>query len=87
MEPHNQKAYFPPVIVVALNNQPARGLVDTGCSITLIHSRMVSSSRGCSRVVAFDGRDVSCRGYADVKLNVGGHCLSVCAVVVDCLLP
>ena len=72
---------------MAVNNQPVRGLVDTGCSTTLVHSKLVPKCSGSSTVVAFDGKTVNCEGYALVNLAVGGQCLPIQVVVVDCLLP
>ena len=46
-----------PVIEVHVNGQSARGLVDTGCTTTMIREQLAGEGKGRSIVAAFDGRE------------------------------
>lgn len=75
-----------PIINVGLNGNVVSGLVDTGCSMSMVKGCFVTSWEGESRVVAFDGRSVSCRGEGNVSLDVGGRILNVKVLVMDKLV-
>ncbi|KAK7082128.1 hypothetical protein SK128_023974, partial [Halocaridina rubra] len=54
-----------------VEDKEARSLVDTECSITILASRLVKSSRGTCAFVTFDGRKVNCKRISEVELLVG----------------
>ena len=64
----------------------ARGLVDTGCTTTLVSSQLVADCKGESYISAFDGREVKCRGTCWVNLVVAGIPLNVKVVVTDSMI-
>ena len=74
-----------PIVTVRVGARPVgvKALVDTGCSVTILASHLVSISSGASVVVAFDGRKVECQGTTDVELWVSDRPVKVRAVVAD----
>ena len=55
--------YWPlPIIEVMVNNTVMTTLVDTGCTTTLINSRLMSGCSRCGTVKAVGGRDIKCKG-------------------------
>ena len=75
-----------PVIEVVLGGGKVRALVDTGCSAAVVKTSLVDSWEGKSRMTAFDGREVECRGISWVDLEVAGRLVGVRAVVVDSIV-
>ena len=75
-----------PIIDVLIGNKPARGLVDTGCSTSVVHSRYVPQCRGEIYISAFDGSQIKCKGADWVKLGVNSEGVTVRAVVSDQLV-
>lgn len=75
-----------PVIDVLIGNQPARGLVDTACTTSVVHSSYVPQCRGETYVIAFNGGIIKCKGSAWVKLYVSGECVTIRVVVADQLV-
>lgn len=75
-----------PIIDILIGNKPVRGLVDTGCSTSVVHSRHVPQCRGEIYIHAFDGSQIKCKGADWVKLRVNGKDVTVRAVVSDQLV-
>ena len=75
-----------PVIEVHVNGQSARGLVDTGCTTTMIRERLAGEGKGRSIVAAFDGREVKCRGMKKVRLEIGEEKMDREVTVVETMV-
>ena len=45
-----------PVVLVSVNGRLANALVDTGCTTTMVHDRLVDGAKGNAVMVSFDGR-------------------------------
>ena len=61
-----------------------KGLVDTGCTTTLVHSRIVKDYVGnVNYVTAFDGSAVRCTGNFNLVMVVSGVPIEINAIVVD----
>ena len=76
-----------PVIDVVVDGKPARALVDTGCTLTMVGAdRARGARRGSTAVLAFDGREVMCLGYSKIHLEVGGERVVQDVRVVDQLV-
>lgn len=78
--------YALPIIDILIGNKPVRGLVDTGCSTSVVHSRHVPQCRGEIYIHAFDGSQIKCKGADWVKLRMNGKDVTVRAVVSDQLV-
>ena len=66
---------------------PARALVDSGCSQSIISRRFVRDVKPFgSKVIAVDGSTVSC-GEAFVEVRVDGQVVSLLCLVMDKLIP
>ena len=64
-----------------------RALVDTGCSTTVLASRLVPKCAGKeSGLMAVDGREIACEGEGNVDLTVQGIHLSVKAIILRRLI-
>ena len=63
-----------------------QALVDSGCSTTVVATRLIGEWEGKSSLVAFDGREVECRGMGWVQLRVDGVPLSARVIVADSIL-
>ena len=63
-----------------------KGLVDSGCTTTVVSSRLIPDCKGKSFMTAFDGREVECRGSHWIELVVNGKPVKVKAVVTDKLI-
>ena len=77
----------PPKVEVIIEGERVRDLVDTGCTTTMVRTRLVTGWSGSSRVVAFDGRGVKCRGMSNVNLELDGQELNLKVIVTDRLVP
>ena len=65
--------YWPlPIIEVVVDNTVMTALVDTGCTTTLINSRLMSGCSTCGTVKVVDGRDIKCKGARQVEIKVHG---------------
>lgn len=64
-------------------NCSARGLVDTGCTKTIVHSKLVDGCTGETFIGVFDGSQVKCKGSTVVHLVIDNRPLSLHAVVSD----
>ena len=61
-----------PVVDLTVSGKGVKGLVDTGCSRTIIRASLTKNWFGRSSVRAFDGLATECRGFAWVDLCVDG---------------
>ena len=75
-----------PVISVGLGGKEVRALVDTGCTGVVVREQLAGRVEGTSRMTAFDGRVVECRGTSWVDLTVVGAPVRVFATVVDSIV-
>ena len=79
--------YWPlPIIEVVVNNMVMTTLVDTGCTTTLINSRLMSGCSRCSTLKAVDGRDIKCKGARQVEIKVSGVHVQVGAILNNCII-
>ena len=72
-----------PVVQVMVNGRLVHALVDTGCTTTMVHDNLVNGATGEAVMVAFDGREVVCKGLALVNLQVGEKVISHEVTVVE----
>ena len=72
-----------PVVQVMVNGRLAHALVDTGCTTTMVHDKLVDSAKGEAVMVAFDGREVVCKGMMWVNLQIGEKVISQEVTVVE----
>ena len=82
----NVKAHSLPIIYLKVNDCSVRGLIDSGCTRTIVHSRLVVGCEGETFVSAFDGRQVKCKGHTVVQVVINNKRLSVRAVVSDMMI-
>jgi transposase InsO family protein/ribonuclease HI len=75
------------VIDAVVNGWCVRALVDTGCSKSIVASKLSGVCQGACTVIAVDGSRVRCRGETVVPIAVGGAILRVNCVVAEKLLP
>ena len=75
-----------PLIELQLNGRFVCGLVDTGCTVSLVRDDLVSDCYGGGHVVAFDGQYVNSEDYSHVELSINGQSCSLDAVIVHTLL-
>ncbi|XP_068233538.1 uncharacterized protein [Palaemon carinicauda] len=75
-----------PIIDVWIGNLTAKGLVDTGCSTFVVHSKFVPCCKGEVYISAFDGSHIKCKVADCVELGVNGECVTVRAVVSNQLV-
>ena len=66
-----------------MNNTGMTALVDTGCTTTLINSRLMSGCGRCGTVKAVDGRDLKCKGARQVEIKVCGVRVKVEAILMN----
>ena len=71
---------------VILEGRLTKALVDTGCSKTIVTSRLAGFGGSRSSVIAVDGSRVQCLGQATVSLVVVGEILRVSCIVAKRLL-
>ena len=74
------------LVKVGIDGKECVGLVDTGCSQTIVSSRLLSSTNNPKRIVAVDGRVVRCEGEMDCSLIVSGIRVKVKCVILKNLL-
>ena len=72
-----------PVVQVSVNGRLVNALVDTGCTTTMVHDRLVDGAKGKAVMVAFDGREVACRGMTQIDLGIGERLVSHEVTVVE----
>ncbi|XP_068224113.1 uncharacterized protein [Palaemon carinicauda] len=63
-----------------------QGLVDTGCSTSVLHSKFVPRCKGEVYTSAFDGSHIKCKVADCVELGVNGKCVTVRTVVSNQLV-
>ena len=76
------------MIDINIGDNCVRRLVDTGCTITVVHSKYVPHCKGGRNfyVKAFNGSQIMCRGTGEVEIVVDGVSVVVVAVVSDQLV-
>ncbi|KAF2349269.1 Reverse transcriptase RNA-dependent DNA polymerase, partial [Trinorchestia longiramus] len=62
-----------PIVEVSMSKELAMALVDTGCTMTVVHSRYVAQFDGEASISAFDGQKVECKVVNRVKIVVKGR--------------
>lgn len=78
-----------PCVNLVVNNVPSVGLVDTGCTNTLLPHRMASLMRKEVRrevgeqIKLLDGSNVQCLGRTEVLLNWGGMEVAIVCLVIE----
>ena len=72
-----------PLIDVAVDKKRCRAMVDTGCTTSLVTSRLVARWTGESTMVAIDGHVVRCKGVSEVSLDIGNDHVVTTVTVVD----
>ena len=76
-----------PIVDITIDGRPARALLDTGCSRTVIATWISGvTARGKQEIVAVDGSRVTCAGTATVVLHVCGKVVRAGCVVVNRLI-
>ena len=69
---------------ITVNGRPARALLDTGCSRTVLATWVSGAvERGEQEIVSVDGSRVTCVGTATVALEVCGKVARADCVVVN----
>ena len=76
-----------PMVDVVISGKKVRGLLDTGCSNTIVKANLVKDWDGASYVKTFDGRTTKCVGYAWVDVNLSGFKVRVKVIGAENLLP
>ena len=77
------KLHGVPVVACDVDGRSFKAMVDTGCTMSVVKSNVVTSWYGESRMVAVDGHSVRCRGVANVSLTVAGTQVKLVVTVVD----
>lgn len=72
-----------PIIDILVNGEKGRALVDTGCTSSMVRHQLVKVCEGETAMMAFDGREVRCRGTSEVELVVGDETLVQRVTVVE----
>ena len=62
-----------------------KALVDSGCFVSIVHSRLLRNCSGESRLLAFNGTEVKCRGKTRMEVIVGDMKITINAIVSDSL--
>ena len=77
-----------PVIPVKFGSEILQGLVDTGCTTTVVRTQLVTADHtgGVSAITSFDGRKVNCKGTHWMDLEVGKMPVKVKAIVADSII-
>ena len=74
------------MIDACINGNTVRALVDTGCTNSMLKFGFVGSVRHPSKIVAFDGREVNCKGKAAIEVKVGDEVIDVDVIIVEDML-
>ena len=74
------------MIDIQVNGKRARGLIDTGCSHTIIRSDLAVGFKGPSKVKTFNGQVIQCIGSVHVSIDVRGTSIRTNAIGAKCLL-
>ena len=51
-----------PKVLVDIDGIKVQGLVDTGCTTTVVDSTLLKYIEGKSEIMAFDGKTIECKG-------------------------
>ena len=71
-----------PRVNVLVNGQPARALIDSGCTQTLVGPTIqTGKAYGLKRIMTADGRMINCEGETPVVLTLAGKTIEVLCVV------
>ena len=71
-----------PCVKVELNGRELIGLVDTGCTTSMVRADLLNTWYGKSNMIAFDGSTVQCLGQSHVKVLVDGEIIETTFMVV-----
>ncbi|XP_068240111.1 uncharacterized protein [Palaemon carinicauda] len=75
-----------PIIDVWIGNETAKGLIDTGCSTSVVLFKFLPHCKGEVYISVFDGSHIKCKVTYCVELGVNGKCVTVRAVVSNQLV-
>ena len=75
-----------PVIEVAVGGQRRLALVDTGCLTSMVRRKVTTGDGLEASVLAFDGREVKCYGYDQMRVGIGEKEVDVRMRVIETLL-
>ena len=75
-----------PVVEVKVNGRQALGLVDSGCSRSMVRRRRPGTVAAETSALAFDGREVRCYGHDTVELVIGEMTINASVRVIDTLV-
>ena len=65
-----------------MNGQPARALIDSGCTQTLVGPAVqTGKAHGLKRIMTANGRMMNCEGEIPVVLSLAGKTIEVLCVV------
>ena len=73
-------------IDLLLNGVQCCGLVDTGCSQTIVSSRLLKSGGQPRDILAVDGRNVRCDGEVYCEMLIYGNVLKLRCLVLQNLV-
>ena len=69
-----------PRVNVLENGQPARALIDSGCTQSLVGPAIqTGKAYGLKQIMTVDGRMINCEGEIPVVLSLAGKLLKFCA--------
>ena len=83
---YNQVKALPsslPQVEVLVKGKRAKALVDTGCSTTVVAAHLVDNCSGTCSLVAFDGREVQCKGTSTIEFGVRGVQMRIRVIVAS----
>ena len=75
-----------PIVNVSVLGREVKGLLDTGCSRTIVRSNLVRKWFGRSAVKAFDGYATECKGFAWINVGVNGVSVKAKVIGADKLI-
>ena len=67
---------------MVLNGRDLLGLVDTGCTASMVRADVLNTWYGESSTIAFDGSTVQCLGQSHVKVVVDRESVETTVMVV-----
>ena len=59
-----------PKVLVDIDGTKVWGLVDTGCTTTVVDSTLLKNIEGKIDIMAFDGKTIECRGMSIANINI-----------------
>lgn len=76
-----------PVVDVQVGGRWSKALVDTGCSTTVMSTRVAGKCEGVDyRLMTVGGDEIRCEGMKEVKLTIRGDVLTVNVIVLEKLI-